>query len=101
MNIKWDCTRKDAVLIDKIADRAMEMAKKFNMRPAKNTFVMDLTACHLNDAPLDLKRLLKFPDFDFSHDVWGINKHMDQTTGKLKDCFVPRCHAKGKRRAHA
>lgn len=40
---------------------------------------------------LDLERLAGFPDFDFAHDVYGIMRHMDRTTGKLGGCFLPRC----------
>lgn len=53
-------------------------------------FCMDLAATHANGMPLDLEKLLAFPDFDFSHDVFGIREHLDRSTGQLLHCFVPR-----------
>lgn len=40
---------------------------------------------------LDLDRLLNFDDGNFLHDVIGIFNHTDWVTGKMKDCFLPRC----------
>jgi hypothetical protein len=52
---------------------------------------MDLEAVNSNGCPLDFQSLLDFPNFDFGHDIYGIGKHIDRTTGKLQDCFLPRC----------
>jgi hypothetical protein len=41
--------------------------------------------------PLDFEKLFGFPDFDFAHDIYGIMNRVDRTTGKLTDCFLPRC----------
>lgn len=57
----------------------------------RQTILMDLSACHANGCPLDFKRLLAFPDFDFAHDIFGINQRIDRETGQLRNCFVPRC----------
>lgn len=51
---------------------------------------MDITATHANGCPLKLAELLAADDFNFSHDVAGIYRHLDRTTGKLLDCFLPR-----------
>jgi hypothetical protein len=51
---------------------------------------MDITYCHA-DIPLDLEKLLKFPDFDFIHDVVGIANHINHDTLKIEHCFLPRC----------
>jgi hypothetical protein len=55
---------------------------------------MDLTACHANGCPMDFETLLSAPDADFVHDVGGIHRYIDRTTGRLGDCFVPRCAAR-------
>lgn len=51
---------------------------------------MDLHAANA-DVGLDFAKLETAPDADFFHDVSGIRRHMDRTTGKLGDCFLPRC----------
>lgn len=52
---------------------------------------MDVTACHANGCPLDLEKLLHADAFNFSHDVFGIARYINRNTGKLENCFVPRC----------
>jgi hypothetical protein len=51
---------------------------------------MDLAACHCNGCPLQLTELLDADDFNFSHDIFGIRRHLNRTTGKLDDRFLPR-----------
>lgn len=87
----------EAEIIHKIVDRAMEMARKLtgrspDFKPIDLT--MDITATHCNGTPLRLSELLAAPDFDFSHDVFGIMRHINRTTGKLEDHFLPRFAAK-------
>ena len=53
--------------------------------------IMDLEATHSNGCPLDFCRLLNFPVFDFTHDICGIRRHLNRTTGQLEDHFLPRC----------
>lgn len=57
---------------------------------------MDLQATHANGCPLDLDKLLSFDRFNFTHDVLGIERHLDRrddspTGGKLLNHFLPRC----------
>lgn len=52
---------------------------------------MDLTACHCNGNPIDFEKLLSFDDFNFNHDIFGITNCINRRTGKLENCFVPRC----------
>lgn len=84
--ISFEVTKEERDLIERIVDRAM---KRFRVND-RMSLTMDVTACHANGCPLDLKGLLKAEDFDFSHDVGGIARHLDRTTGKLGDCFLPR-----------
>lgn len=87
--INWNTTKKDTELITKIAQRAVKLNPDYDYMNAS----MDVTAVHLNDCKLDLKKLLGFDDFNFAHDVFGINRHIDRETGKLINCFLPRCSA--------
>ena len=57
---------------------------------------MDIQACHTHGCPLDLDGLLDANPSDFGHDVWGIHQNIDRKTGKLLNCFVPRCATKEK-----
>ncbi len=41
--------------------------------------------------PLDLRKLLDAPEPHFAHDVFGIRRYLDRTTGKLRGFFNPRC----------
>jgi hypothetical protein len=72
----------------KVVDR-LAAAKPKNFDKAGVT--MDLNAAHANGCPLDFQKLLDFPDFDFFHDVYGIARHIDRETGRIGDCFLPRC----------
>lgn len=80
-------------LIDAAADRAVALAKKAGVKYRKLDAAMDLTAAHLNGSKLDLLKLVAADDFNFGHDVFGIRRHLDRSTGKLGGCFVPRFSA--------
>ena len=83
-------TREDTLKIMEIMDRAEELANEVGATtPDRMTLSMDLTAAHLH-GPLDLEQLLAFPEGDFLHDVYGIERHIDRTTGDL-GTFLPRC----------
>lgn len=84
--IDWSkISSADHGLVNLIADRA----KRSGDSRDKLSIVMDLTAAHIG-VGLRLDELLAAPDFDFNHDVYGIARHMDRDTGKLRDCFLPR-----------
>ena len=51
---------------------------------------MDITVAHLNGCPLDLRGLHDSANFNLVHDLFGIRRHLDRTTGKLSELFVPR-----------
>lgn len=89
MILNWNTTKEEFETIVKIVERAENMGilDKSN----RMTSLMDVQAVHCNDMKLDLEKLLTFPEFDFAHDVLGIKRHMNRTTGKLQDFFVPRC----------
>ena len=78
----------DAKKIAALADRAITL--KIVPKTGKLNVIMDLTAAYLGEK-LNLDRLLESNEVDFVHDVYGINKHLDSSTGKFCDCFIPRC----------
>lgn len=83
-------TKEENELVERIVVRADTMFRKFGMKLDRLSLRMDLSATHAR-VPLDFARLLEFPDFDFSHDIGGIAKHMNRETGRLKSFFLPRC----------
>lgn len=90
--IQWEnLTREEFDIAEEIATRAVDMYKRTaDGKPIKKMeFLMDIAACHLK-CPLDLFRLLSTDDENFSHDVFGIRRHINRETGELGDCFLPR-----------
>lgn len=88
---QFTATKFEMKIILEIAERAHAMASKLKVGYDWQTILMDLEACHSNGCQLDLNKLLNAPDSDFGHDIFGIRRHMDRSTGQLKDCFLPRC----------
>lgn len=85
--VSFDTSREDAALIWEITERAMRVAKKAGIAYSVRECSMDLTAAHCNGTPLRLKQLLEAEGFDFSHDIFGIRRHIDRHTGELGGCF--------------
>jgi hypothetical protein len=105
--IKWNefkTTKEDYELISKIADRFINhtynnLMLQNNQLPYQLDKMalswhwilsMDLE-CAFNDVGLDLQRLLDAPMEDFIHDIGGILRNINRTTGKIDNCFLPRC----------
>jgi hypothetical protein len=88
--INWTKDRNEMTLESAIADRAIALAKTMGIKLEKFKLVMDLDATHCNGTPLKLEELLKADDANFMHDIAGIQSHIDRTTGKLTNCFLPR-----------
>lgn len=83
MDVNFDCSHEECMLLDEITDRALG--------DIKLKMGMDIIACHANGCQLDLKKLLTFEDADFFHDINGISEHINRNTGKLENFFLPRC----------
>lgn len=84
--INWNLSTSDRELVKRIAQRAV--------RDLDCEFIdisMSITAVHLNDVRLDLNKLLDFDDFNFAHDINGIDANINKNTGKLANSFLPRC----------
>ncbi len=92
MGISFDIPHADRVTVTSIALRAHELEKDV-LGAARTPILdmeMDITATHANCCPLRLADLLDANDADFAHDVFGIARHLDRSTGKLTGMFVPR-----------
>ena len=87
--VLFTVSKKDSDLITQIVDRAIT-AETTPRVIDRLSLTMDLTATHRNGCPLKLKKLLEAKPFDFSHDIYGIMRHLDRETGQLGDCFLPR-----------
>ena len=84
-----EISKEDEKLIVNIIKRANAMelfAGDWHALDAR----MSLMAAHSVEA-LNLDRLLKSDDESFIHDLYGIDDHVDHETGKLLNCFLPRC----------
>ena len=87
MNILNNDTLDQMATIANIAARAVEMANL--NKYTRMTAILDISHCN-SSCPLRLDDLLAADDFNFAHDVFGINQHLNRETGELNDCFLPR-----------
>ena len=95
--VSFDVSAKDGKLINQIVVRAASLLGGFE----KLELAMDLTAVHANGNRLRLKELLAAPDFDFVHDIAGIRRHPNRSTGVLENFFTPRYNSNVKGRKAA
>ncbi len=91
MAVSFDVSPTDAALISQIVDRVEELSLAQGHSLDRLSTTMDLTAVHANGCPLDLAKLAAADNFNLLHDVFGIARHLDRKTGKLRDFFDPRC----------
>lgn len=85
--VKFNADAEDTDLIVKIAQRVASLHPEFDVIKVS----LDLESTHCNGHLLNLKKLLEFEDDNFWYDIYGILSHVDRKTGKLKDCFLPKC----------
>jgi hypothetical protein len=98
--VSFNVSSFDRELIEMIVDRTLDIISagqpltKRDRLGRRLNLIMDLTACHANGNPLDLEKLAAADDFNVAHDVGGISRNIDRDTGKLANCFSPRCTAR-------
>ena len=80
-------------LIGKIADRAVNLYAQNDIRVERLNVLMDVITTHFGGCKIRLADLLDADDFNFAHDIGGINRHLDRMTGRLTDGFTPRYSA--------
>jgi len=89
-DVKFDATKEELEIIAKIVVRINQYIKLRDYETVADR-MMDIEACHSNGCRLDLKKFLNLDKLSFLHDVAGITKCLDRTTGKLTNGFRPRC----------
>lgn len=92
--VSFDVSKDEHSIIAGIADRASAMALQNKVEYSAVDAEMDVTATHANGCPLRLRELASAEPFDFAHDVFGIRRHLNRSTGALEDFFVPRYAAR-------
>jgi hypothetical protein len=80
----WTAT--ESIVIERIIDRAIFM---FPDRERQDVF-MDITATIMGGCRLRLDDWLASDDENFTHDLVGIELHLNRQTFRLGDCFLPR-----------
>lgn len=89
--IKFDCSKTEHELAQRITDRALSLCARLGGDPCRRQDVlMDIVATHANGCRLRLEELLHADDANFGHDVFGIRRYLNRETGELTGCFVPR-----------
>lgn len=76
---------QERAVIESIANRSVELGIHDNQLDA----LMDLSATMFH-MPLRVYDLFAADDFNFAHDLGGIARHLDRTTGNLLHAFLPR-----------
>lgn len=74
----------------KILDRAEKLGVISRTAYPRMTLLMDLENVD-DEIGLDFDKLLNTDNYNFTHDIAGIQGHINRTTKKLENCFVPRC----------
>lgn len=94
--VSFKASKRERQLAREIAARAVALAAKHGTRLDQRDTEMDLIATHANGCRMNFPKLHAAYDFNLSHDVFGIRRHLNRATGELENCFLPRCHANGK-----
>ena len=94
--VKFRTTLEEEQLLQDILDRAEGFYKSYNrkgerLKLDRLEMEMDLVATHSNGCPLNFRSLINFDDFNFFHDLVGIQNNINRKTGKLDNHFLPRC----------
>ncbi len=80
--------------INKVIQRVTDLGMLANIPSAAENFKSVLIGTHCNGCPIDFKALLGFDDFNFKHDIFGIDKNFCNKTGRLLNHFLPRSAAR-------
>jgi hypothetical protein len=89
--ISFEVSAADAIGIKQVIQKAVSL--KLIKRTERMHHEMNLCAVVAQGCPIDFARMLDNNargNFDFAHDLFGIDRHIDRSTGRLSGCFVPR-----------
>ena len=78
---------KDEMLT--IAEIAKKKKKKGLLMFDRMSLIMDIQAAH-EQFKLKLDKLLEADDYNFSHDIVGIQQNINRKTKEIENCFLPR-----------
>ena len=79
-------TKDEMLTISEIAKRADE---KGLLMFDRTSLIMDIQAAH-EQFKLKLDKLLEADDYNFSHDIVGIQQNINRKTKEIENCFLPR-----------
>jgi hypothetical protein len=88
--VSFKIAKRDLLAMDQIVFRAAAMFRRGGVERDDLDIRMDVIATHANGNPLRLHDLAAADDFNFSHDIVGIYRHLNRETGKLENYFRPR-----------
>lgn len=74
----------------KILDRAEKLGVMSRTAYPRMTLLMDLENVD-EEIGLDFDKLLATDNYNFTHDIAGIQGHINRTSKTLENCFLPRC----------
>lgn len=77
------------IAVDRCVKRFSDICKDHGKNLAIVETMMDLINCHVLNYKLNFDALLLTSDNEFAHDMIGIIKNMDRSTGMLQNGFVP------------
>lgn len=86
--VKFEATDQELASLNACIQRGVDL--KLVKRGQRLHHAMNLLATHANGNPIDFDRLLSADDFTFTHDLLGIDRHIDRETGHLANMFRPR-----------
>lgn len=92
-SINWDkISDSDLDLVAEIIDRTVDIIRQDNSIAPLDVFnaSMSLQACAIKGG-VNLIKLSETDEVTLLHDVLGITFYIDSLTGKLTNCFIPRC----------
>lgn len=99
--ISFDVSLAEMRIIKRIARRGHRLLKEHGVGRDRTAIEMDVCACHANGCRLDLEKLERADDFNLSHDLLGISRHLDHRTGELRHHFLPRCAVRDSQQSNA
>lgn len=79
-------TKDEMLIIAEIAKRADE---KGLLMFDRMSLIMDIQAAH-EQFKLKLDKLLEADDYNFSHDIVGIQQNINRKTKEIENYFLPR-----------
>lgn len=88
--LNWHVSGDELLMVDQCVERFHRICREHKKELAIVETMMDIIICHTQNYKLNFTALLLTSDGDFANDIIGIIKHIDRSTGKLQNGFIPR-----------